>query len=182
MAAFMLILLGVAGELPVTRLYGGGPNVGRTVAVISLLGPAGHPGGRDPAAWPRRRARHAGRRAMRMLLATLARLEGSADGPRYRAGLAERLQIVAVPPAGAIRPSSIRSMVVLPAPFGPRNPVTVPAPGTEAHIVNRQHRPETLGQPAYLDHAHRAASGVLPRPGGDGCVRSAVMTQARRGT
>jgi DNA-binding transcriptional MerR regulator len=31
------------------------------------------------------------------MLATLAPLEGSADGPRYRAGLAERLQIVADP-------------------------------------------------------------------------------------
>src|SRR5215472_14906065 len=43
--------------------------MGRTVAVISLLGPAGHPGGRGPGARaPATRARHAGRRAMRMLL------------------------------------------------------------------------------------------------------------------
>src|SRR5215813_15090665 len=40
------------GELPVTWLYGSGHNIGRTAGVISLLGPAGHPGGRDPGAWP----------------------------------------------------------------------------------------------------------------------------------
>src|SRR5215472_3613958 len=43
--------------------------MGRTVAVISLLGPAGHPGGRGPGdRAPAARARHARRRAMRMLL------------------------------------------------------------------------------------------------------------------
>src|SRR5215470_6623295 len=42
--------------------------MGRTAAVISLLGPAGHPGGQGPLRLPRTaRARHAGRRAMRML-------------------------------------------------------------------------------------------------------------------
>src|SRR5262249_10547298 len=56
------------GELPVTWLYGSGHNMGRTVAVISLLGLAGHPGGRDPVPGPAARARHAGRRAMRKLL------------------------------------------------------------------------------------------------------------------
>jgi len=34
--------------------------------------------------------------------------------------------MVAVPDVGVTSPSSIRSVVVLPAPFGPRNPVTVP--------------------------------------------------------
>src|SRR6185295_1563515 len=34
--------------------------------------------------------------------------------------------IVAVPAVGATRLSTIRSVVVLPAPFGPRNPVTRP--------------------------------------------------------
>src|SRR5690348_11211401 len=34
--------------------------------------------------------------------------------------------MVAVPEVGAISPSSIRSVVVLPAPFGPRKPVTEP--------------------------------------------------------
>jgi hypothetical protein len=33
---------------------------------------------------------------------------------------------VAVPLVGCARPRIIRSVVVLPAPFGPRNPVTIP--------------------------------------------------------
>src|SRR6516164_10761963 len=36
--------------------------------------------------------------------------------------------MVAVPLVGAARPSSIRSVVVLPAPLGPRKPVTRPGP------------------------------------------------------
>src|SRR5262245_3435284 len=36
--------------------------------------------------------------------------------------------MVAVPLVGAVRPSSIRSVVVLPAPLGPRKPVTRPGP------------------------------------------------------
>src|SRR5689334_7776210 len=43
--------------------------------------------------------------------------------PRCRYGLPP---IVAVPPVGRTRPSTIRSVVVLPAPFGPRKPVTEP--------------------------------------------------------
>ena len=39
-------------------------------------------------------------------------------------------QIVAVPPLGSIMPVSILSVVVLPAPLGPRNPTIWPA-GTE---------------------------------------------------
>jgi hypothetical protein len=34
--------------------------------------------------------------------------------------------MVAVPASGMTSPASIRSVVVLPAPFGPRNPVTSP--------------------------------------------------------
>src|SRR5215813_8633870 len=56
------------GELPVTWLYGSGHNMGRTAAVISLLGPARHPGGRNPSPAPAARAPDAGRQAMRMLL------------------------------------------------------------------------------------------------------------------
>src|SRR5215813_12881670 len=56
------------GELPVTWLYGSGHNMGRTAAVISLLGPAGHPGSQDPSPAPAARAPDAGRQAMRMLL------------------------------------------------------------------------------------------------------------------
>src|SRR5215813_11300068 len=43
--------------------------MGRTVAVISLLGRAGHPGGGDPVAGPGGASTRRGRRAMRMLLA-----------------------------------------------------------------------------------------------------------------
>ena len=34
--------------------------------------------------------------------------------------------MVTVPDVGGVSPVSIRSVVDLPAPFGPRNPVTVP--------------------------------------------------------
>ena len=58
-----------------------------------------------------------------------------AGGLEYRADMADRLVEVAVgrPPKVAVpavidtSPSNIRSVVVLPAPLGPRNPVTRPA-------------------------------------------------------
>lgn len=46
------------------------------------------------------------------------------------AGVKGRPSIATAPDVGAISPPSIRSMVVLPAPFGPRSPKTSP-PWTE---------------------------------------------------
>jgi hypothetical protein len=42
--------------------------------------------------------------------------------------------MVAVPLVGAVRPSSIRSVVVLPAPLGPRKPVTRPGPTSKLRL------------------------------------------------
>ena len=50
------------------------------------------------------------------------------------------------------RPSSIRSVVVLPAPLGPRNPVTVPGSTVEGQPVDRPDRPELLREQTHFDH------------------------------
>ncbi|CCI52066.1 hypothetical protein BN13_140058 [Nostocoides jenkinsii Ben 74] len=59
--------------------------------------------------------------------------------PTTRSGLAMapycRPPIVAVPSDGRIKPSSIRKVVVLPAPFGPRKPVT--RPGSTVKVRSR---------------------------------------------
>ena len=59
----------------------------------------------------------------------VGRLEHRADAQRRPLELARtaRSNTSARPLVGGARPSSIRSVVVLPAPFGPRKPVTVPA-------------------------------------------------------
>ena len=55
----------------------------------------------------------------------------------------------AVPPLGRMRVQSIRTVVVLPAPFGPRNPNTSPAltvkemPSTAVNDLNRRTSPLT---------------------------------------
>ena len=72
----------------------------------------------------------------------------------HRADVAGRLgelgvgrpSIVALPLVGLTRPSSIRRVVVLPAPFGPRKPVTAPCAGGEAQVVDRGDVAEALGQ------------------------------------
>src|SRR5215471_9450067 len=51
--------------------------------------------------------------------------------------------MVAVPPSGAVSPSSIRKVVVLPEPFGPRKPVT--RPGLTSKL-----RPSTAVMLPYL--------------------------------
>ena len=58
------------------------------------------------------------------------KLAASSAAPTVRSGRGicpyDRPPIVAAPDVGRTRPSSMRSVVVLPAPFGPRNPVTRP--------------------------------------------------------
>ena len=44
--------------------------------------------------------------------------------------------MVALPSVAAVSPSRIRSVVVLPAPFGPRKPQTLPAGTLEAQPVD----------------------------------------------
>ena len=52
------------------------------------------------------------------------------------------------PAVGRIRPSSIRIVVVLPDPFGPRNPYTAPRGTARSIAVDRDLPAEPLGQPA----------------------------------
>ena len=54
--------------------------------------------------------------------------------------------MVAVPPVGVTRPSSIRRVVVLPAPLGPRKPVTAPCAHVEAEVVDGDDVAEALGE------------------------------------
>ena len=51
------------------------------------------------------------------------------------------------PASGRIKPDSMRSVVVLPAPFGPSRPVTVPSARAERHVAHRFHVTEVLAQP-----------------------------------
>src|SRR5215472_10646455 len=60
--------------------------------------------------------------------------------------------MVAVPLSGAARPSSIRSVVVLPAPLGPRKPVTRPGPTSKAQAVNGDDSPVPLSEVVDVDH------------------------------
>ena len=43
-------------------------------------------------------------------------------------------------------------VVVLPAPFGPRKPVTLPCIDGKAQVVHRQDRPEPFGEVPRFDH------------------------------
>src|SRR6476620_5160334 len=71
--------------------------------------------------------------------------------------------MVAVPAVARTRPSSMRSVVVLPLPFGPRNPVTRPGStsksrwSTAVNEPNRLVRPRTSMRPP---HSGRPATTV----------------------
>src|SRR4051812_16631311 len=55
--------------------------------------------------------------------------------------------MVARPAVGATSPSSIRSVVVLPAPFGPRNPVTRPGSTVKDRSLTAARSPYRLVSP-----------------------------------
>jgi hypothetical protein len=67
--------------------------------------------------------------------------------------------MVAVPDVGAVRPTITRIVVDLPAPFGPRKPVT--RPGRAVKETS-----STAVKPAYegLDFDHAAEPGARPAP------------------
>ena len=112
-----------------------------------------------------------------------------APPPRSRAGFGRsRYGVppnVAVPAVARTSPSSTRRVVVLPAPFGPRNPVTRPGStvklrsSTAVTCPNCLLSPEiSMGMPLFMRSPHvgasRAARGRAPaRPG-----RSATATGA----
>ena len=73
------------------------------------------------------------------------------------------------PASGWIRPISIRSVVVLPAPLGPSRPSTWPVLHPERQVVDRQLAVAVgLGQPADPQRARRPSAGstVVLRCGG----------------
>ena len=55
--------------------------------------------------------------------------------------------MAAVPAEGVTRPSSMRSVVVLPAPFGPRKAVTVPSPTLKLRSSTAVAAPKRLVSP-----------------------------------
>ena len=66
----------------------------------------------------------------------------------------------AVPRDGRSSPMSTRSVVVFPAPFGPRSPYTCAAVDREGEVLDRADVTELLPQPVdgddRLTHGHRA--------------------------
>jgi len=66
--------------------------------------------------------------------------------------------MVADPACGLTRPSSIVSVVVLPAPLGPGKPVTAPGRAEKLSPSDSAHRPEGLGQTVGLDHGSPTAA------------------------
>ena len=92
---------------------------------------------------------------------------GALPGVQQRADLAQRRRQVAVgrpltvaPPAlGASSPRIMRMVVDLPAPFGPRKPVTRPGRTRKLTPVHRHLVAVPLGQPAGLDHGARLEPG-----------------------
>ena len=80
--------------------------------------------------------------------------------------VARALDPRARPRSGATSPSSARSVVDLPAPFGPRKPVIAPARDREAEVVDRGRRAVALRQPPHLDGrrvGHQPASRSTSR-------------------
>ena len=63
---------------------------------------------------------------------------------------------VAGPAVGRARPSSMRMVVDLPAPFAPTKPVTRPAASVKVRSVDGGDRAVALGQPVELDGGHAA--------------------------
>ena len=93
-----------------------------------------------------------------------ARLEHRADRPqRLREVGVRRPPIVAVPRVGVTSPSSIRSVVVLPAPLGPRKPVTEPGSTVKLRSSTARTVPKDLVRPRTSTRTGRRAVGaVLP--------------------
>jgi hypothetical protein len=77
-----------------------------------------------------------------------------------------------VPPVGGVRPQIIRRVVDLPAPLGPRKPVTVPGSQRKRHAVHRELGAVSLAQVGDFDHGHSVAAA----PG-----MASIRRRARRG-
>jgi hypothetical protein len=68
--------------------------------------------------------------------------------------------IVAEPEVGAIRMPSVRTVVVFPAPFGPRKPNTSPRPISKETSLNATRLPKRLPRP------WTESAGAPPFPSG----------------
>ena len=84
------------------------------------------------------------------------------DRPARRYGMPA---MVAVPPVGVTRPSSIRSVVVLPAPLGPRNPVTLPCSTSKLRLSTATTSPKRLVRPWICDGFHVRHCAPVTPPG-----------------
>ena len=107
----------------------------------------------------------------------------SSSAPTSRSGYGRcsygRPSTVTGPAVGRSRPRIIRIVVDLPAPFGPRKPVTWPGFDRERQVVHRQPVPVPLREAARLDH--RAPTLVTPhrRLRGAQLPAAAPLTRAR---
>src|SRR4051812_12135093 len=82
--------------------------------------------------------------------------------------------MVASPPVGATRPSSIRRVVVLPAPLGPRKPVTRPGSTVKDRSLTAARSPYCL-----VSRETTTRPGSPPVAGASGDVRSSVRSTGR---
>lgn len=98
-----------------------------------------------------------------------AGLERSTDHvSRTVEGRIRRAALAAVPPLGSTSPSSIRSVVILPAPLGPRNAVTSPGPAEKESASTARTSPNDLESPLDLDAVpagHQPRSDVVEGSG-----------------
>src|SRR4051794_17887536 len=72
--------------------------------------------------------------------------------------------MVAVPVVGRMRPRSMRRVVVLPAPLGPRKPVMRPGSTTKSRSWTAVKSPNRLERPRTSMRAPDAGAGVMCRP------------------
>ena len=82
--------------------------------------------------------------------------------------------MVAVPPLGRIRPSSIRRVVVFPLPFGPRKPVTRPGSTSNSSWSTAVKDPKRFVRPrtsirASVNVGSSCGHGVSLHPAEAGC-------------
>ena len=84
--------------------------------------------------------------------------------PRTAAGsrATSRPKTCARPPSGNSSVARIRTSVVLPAPFGPSRPNTIPRRDLQPGTIQRHSRPETLDHTLNPDSRHRKSMSVYP--------------------
>ena len=93
------------------------------------------------------------------------KLEASSTAPTWRTGSASARyglpSILALPAVGVTSPSSIRRVVVLPAPLGPRNPTTVPWSTSKLRSSTATTSPKRLVSPSMVMTAMVSSSAPV---------------------